>query len=188
MQRMVEKMLAPLRRELRLMIARCVVSLVNSDGGVQTVQVELLDGEVRDDVEHFESYGYTSRPHPGAEGVFVSVAGNRDHGIAVCVGNREFRLRSLETGEVAMYTDEGDFIKLGRGRKIEVVCGTKVTVTCPDVEMTGNLKVGGNIVADGDISDAGGTKSMAGMRTIHNNHDHNENDNGGPTDSPNQDM
>jgi phage baseplate assembly protein V len=183
-QRMVSKMLSPLQRELRLMIARCVVTLIDSGKGVQVMQVKLFDGEVRDNVENFESYGFTSNPHPGAEGLFASVSGNRDHGITVAVGNRKLRLKGLETGEVAIYTDEGDFIKLARGRNIEIVCGTKVTITTPLVEISENLHVKGNIVADGDISDAGGTKSMSGMRSVHNAHKHPENDNGGPTATP----
>jgi phage baseplate assembly protein V len=188
-QRMVSKMLAPLQRELRLMIARCVITLVDSGNGVQVMQVKLLDGEVRDNVENFESYGFTSKPHAGAEGLFASVSGNRDHGIVVAVGNRKLRLTGMETGEVAIYTDEGDFIKLKRERNIEVVSGTKVTITTPIVEMSQDLHVKGNIVADGNISDAGGAKSMAGMRETHNDHDHNENNTlGGPTGKANQGM
>lgn len=188
-QRFMARMLAPLQRELRLLLARAVVNLVNSGTGFQTMQVTLLAGEPKDKVEHFENYGFTSVPLAGAEGLFASVTGNRDQGVLLCVGNRKFRLKGLEAGEVAMFTDEGDLIKMKRGREIEVVAGTKVTVTAPLVEMSQDLLVKGDIVANGNISDQGGTKSMAGMRAAHNDHDHNENNAvGGATGKPNQGM
>lgn len=202
MDRLWARMIAPLQREIRLMLARAVVSLVQSGAGFQTMQVELLDGEVRDGVEHFESYGFTSVPLEGAEGLFASIAGNRDHGILVSVGNRKFRLKGMKGGEVAMFTDEGDFIKFKRGRNMEVVCGTKAMVTCPDVELVcetkckitcpdtelvGNLTVTQNIVAGGNISDQNGAKSMADMRSKYDSHDHNENNVlNSPTNKPNQ--
>ena len=54
---------------LGMMLARCSLALVNAASKMQTLQVRLLAGEVKDGIEHFEPYGYTSNPHPGAEGV-----------------------------------------------------------------------------------------------------------------------
>jgi len=53
--------------------------------------------------------------------------------------------------------------------------------------MSGDLNVVGDIVALGDISDHG-NESMLGMRQVYNSHTHPENDAGGPTDAPNQEM
>ena len=50
------------------------------------------------------------------------------------------------------------------------------------------VRTSGEIKADGDITDSGGSASMRGMREIYNSHDHAENDAGGPTDPPNQKM
>ena len=75
-------------------------------------------------VEHAEPYGFTSNPHPGAEGVVLNVAGQRASCVALNLGNRRYRLRGLKTGEVALYTDEGDKIVFERGRKIHVTTET----------------------------------------------------------------
>lgn len=102
----IDKMVAPLRRRVRLMISRAVLSMINDAGGIQLVQVKLLDGEVRDGVERMQNYGVTSVPLPGAEGVMVCVSGDRDHGIVIAMDDRRYRIKGLQPGEVAVYTDE----------------------------------------------------------------------------------
>ena len=44
---------------------------------------------------------------------------------------------------------------------------------------------GGSITAAHDVADQGGTKTMADMRQVHDEHDHQEHD-GGTTSKPNQ--
>lgn len=162
------KLVDPLRRRVRLMIARAVLAAAADDSkGIQLVQVKLLDGEVGDGVERMQNYGFTSVPKAGAEGVMVCVSGDRGHGIVVVMDDRRYRLKNLQAGEVAMFTDEGDAIVMKRGRKIEVTAGaevtvtapvvkveasTKVTLTTPLVEMTQDLSVGGSITAAGDVT------------------------------------
>lgn len=162
------KLIDPMRRRVRLMIARAVLAAAADDSkGIQLVQVKLLDGEVGDGVERMQNYGYTSVPRAGAEGVMVCVSGDRGHGIVVVMDDRRYRLKNLQAGEVAMFTDEGDTIVMKRGRKIEVTAGaevtvtapvvkveasTKVTLTTPLVEMTQDLNVGGSITAEGDVT------------------------------------
>ena len=52
------------------------------------------------------------------------------------------------------------------------------------------MQVNCDIKATGDITDNSGdqAQSMASMRAVYNSHTHNENDSGGPTDPPNQEM
>ena len=160
------KLIDPLRRRVRLMIGRAVLAAADDSKGIQLVQVKLLDGEVGDGVERMQNYGYTSVPKVGAEGVMVCVSGDRTHGIVVVMDDRRYRLKNLQPGEVALYTDEGDTIVMKRGRKIEVTAGaevtvrapvvkveasTKVTLTTPLVEMTQDLSVGGSISVVGDV-------------------------------------
>lgn len=54
----------------------------------------------------------------------LNVAGQRASCVALNLGNRRYRLRGLKTGEVALYTDEGDKIVFERGRKIHVTTET----------------------------------------------------------------
>ena len=54
---------------VRLAIGRAVLGLVNDAAKLQAVQVMVRSGEVRDRAEHFQHYGFTSVPLPGAEGI-----------------------------------------------------------------------------------------------------------------------
>lgn len=100
----LNKLLNPLRRRVRLMISRAVISAISDGGGLQLVQVKLLDGEVRDGVERFQEYGFTGVPLAGAEGIMACVSGNRDHGVLVAVDDPRYRIKGLQPGEVAMYS------------------------------------------------------------------------------------
>ncbi len=165
----VKRALDPMLRRVMLMVGRAVLELVNDASKVQSAQVSLLDDEVRDNVERFQNYGFTSVPEAGAEGVAVSVAGNRDHIILVAVDDRRYRKLGMLPGEVAVYTKWGDFIHLKQG-EVLVQHSTKITATAPLVEINGNLKVNGDITASGNVADQNGAKTMAGMRAVYNNH------------------
>jgi phage baseplate assembly protein V len=93
---------------INTLVSRAILGRVNSDPGVQTLQVEVLAEEVMDGVEHVEPYGFTSSPLEGAEGVVLNVGGQRGACIAINFHNRQFRLQGLKSGEVALYTHEGD--------------------------------------------------------------------------------
>lgn len=165
------KLIAPFARRLGNMIARGAVVAVNAAGKMQGLQLRLLAGEVKDGVEHFEPFGFTSCPLPGAEAVAAFLDGDRSHGIVLVVADRRYRLPGLEGGEAALHDAFGNKVHLHKDGTIEVVAGAKVQITSPLVTMSGDLHVLGNIVADGDISDHG-NKSMAGMRTTYNGHHH----------------
>ncbi|SPD73836.1 Prophage baseplate assembly protein V [uncultured Desulfobacterium sp.] len=181
--RALQKMIAPLSRRARLMIGRGIINLVYDGLKAQGVQVSLLSGEVRDLVERFQEYGFTSVPHAGAEAVMVSVGGNRDHGIVIACEDRRYRLKGLSAGEVALYTDEGDKIVLKRGRIVEMT--TKNLVINAEEAVTINspvINASGDFNADGDVAD--GVRAMSADRTIYNSHTHPET--GTTTGVPNQ--
>lgn len=101
-------------------IARGVVELVNDDKKLQLVQLGVLDGETVDAGEHHQAYGFSSVPLPGAEHVTLFPGGDRSHPLVVAVSDRRYRPTGGEAGEVTLYTDEGDQIKLGRGHVVTV--------------------------------------------------------------------
>jgi len=146
---LVNTMLKPLRNRVYNIVSRAVLEMANDSKKMQALKVAVLAGENRDDVEYFQDYGFTSVPLPGAEALVVCPQGNREHMIAVKVGNRTVRLKDLAEGEVAIYTDEGDKIHLKRGNNIEVVAATKVLVTTPEAEFSGNVKIQGNLTVIG---------------------------------------
>lgn len=137
-------------------LARGVLSLVNAGSKLQGLQMRLTADEVKDGMEHFEPYGLTSNPHPGAEGLAAFLNGDRSHGVVICVSDRRFRLLGLKSGEVALYTDEGDCMHFKRGRVIEVntltlkvKAETAVEFDTPVIRTTGRIESAGDQIAAG---------------------------------------
>jgi phage baseplate assembly protein V len=116
------------------MVARAILRLVDDARAAQEVQIELLEGEIQDAVERFQNYGLTSAPHPGAEVLVVFAGGLRSHGVVLAVEDRRYRLRGLEAGEVALYDDLGNVVKLGRDA-LSLTAVTKVMVSAPVVDV-----------------------------------------------------
>lgn len=169
---------------MRNFISRCTVALVDAATKLQSLQIRMMAGEVKDGVEHLEPYGFTSHPHDGAEGVAVFPGGDRSHGVVIVIADRKYRLQGLKPGEVALHDDRGQCVHLtregivvkGAGLPITFTDASKLRVECP-IECTHDIT---------DMVDAGGT-SMAAMRQVHNDHDHPD-PHGGNTGKPNQEM
>lgn len=145
--RLLARALAPVTRRLGNMLARGVVRGVNAALKMQGLQVSLLAGEVKDGLEHCESYGLTAHPHAGAEAVVVFLGGDRSHGLVIATPDRRYRLTGLASGEVALHDDLGHIVKLGRngmmlqggGHTITVTDTPKVRFETPRVECTGEF-------------------------------------------------
>lgn len=135
----IRRMLAPLQTRIANMIARAVVSRVDDSKKMQIVQISMGD-ETHDDIERVQNYGFTSVPQEGAEAAVIFVGGGRDHGLAIAVDDRRYRVKGLQAGEVAVYTDQGDKIVIKRGGNIEVTASTKVVINAPLAELTGNTQ------------------------------------------------
>ncbi|MBX8516793.1 phage baseplate assembly protein [Pseudomonas cichorii] len=141
---------------LNRMLARGTVVLARATSKMQALQMHLTAGEIRDDMEHFEPYGFTSNPLPGAEGIAAFIGGDRSHGLLLVVADRRYRLKALESGEVAIYTDEGDKIHLKRGKVIDIETNTLnikaavvVNFETPQITQTGKIVSQGDQVAGG---------------------------------------
>ena len=183
--RALAKSLGPMARQIGNMLSRAVVSAVNPSNKMQSVQLKLLAGEVKDGMEHLEPYGYTSHPQIGAEAVAIFFDGDRSHGVVIAVADRRYRLTGLAPGEVALHDDQGQKIHLtrngividGAGKQITLTNTTKVRVEALQLECTGEIK---------DKVDSTG-KTMSQMRATFNGHTH-PGDSGGTTGTPNQSM
>lgn len=166
------RVLGPIRRRLAHLVARAVVTLVNDAAKMQTLQLGLLADEALDGAEHWHPYGFTYKPHAGAEALVLAVGGHRAHSVVIACADRRYRLTALEDGEVALYSDEGDKIHLKRGRVIDLVTETlnisaisAVNFDTPVINTTGQIVSAGDQVAAG-ISQTGhvhgGVQSGAG--------------------------
>lgn len=175
----IRKATGPLARQIRMMISRCVLTLIDDSTPLQQVQVSLLampqaDGsvgtELADGGQVVRQYGFTARPHPGAEGVYLSVGGVRTHGLVVAVEDRRYRLTELAAGEVALYDDLGQRVHLTRTDIVVRGAGLPVTVTdTPKVRIeTDRLEVTGDVIDHCDDQ----AHTVAVMREIYNGHKH----------------
>lgn len=107
-------MFRSMANRMRRMATRVVLKLVDDGPKMQSHQVEAYDGLVRDKVEHFQNYGFTSVPFAGAEGVGLSIGGSTNHMVVLNVDDRRYRMKGLEDGEVAIYDDQGQSVHLTR--------------------------------------------------------------------------
>lgn len=109
------RLMRPLAGRVANMLARGALAAVKASGKMQALQLRLLDGEVKDRLEHFEPYGFTSHPNPGsAEALVAFLDGDRSHGIVLVVADRKYRLTGFEQGEVAIHDDLGQRVHLTR--------------------------------------------------------------------------
>lgn len=178
----INKLIAPLARRVVNMVARGTMKASDDSARIQTVQMGVLRGEVRDRCERFQQFGFTGRPLPpdgdgAAEAVVVFVGGNRDHPLVIALDDRRHRKTGLQEGESAVYNAGGEYIHLKMDGTIEVVARTAVTVTAPEVtvtastkvtldtpvvEATGDMTVAGNVTAGGSVTAAGNISTTGG--------------------------
>lgn len=150
------KLLRPLKVLISNMVSRGVVSRVDDAKKMQLVQVGLLADETRDDVERVQNYGFTSVPLEGAETVVLFVGGRRDHGLAVAVDDRRYRLTGLADGEVAVYDQTGSKIVLKANGDVEIVPSSGFVIVTGDVQADG-VSLKAHTHAAGTLTNSGGS-------------------------------
>ncbi len=134
---------APIESRMRGMISRALVRLVDDGRKAQELQIDLFADETQDGVERLQNYGFTSVPKPGAEAMAVAVGGLRSHVVVIAVEDRRYRLKNLSEGEVALYDDLGNVVKLGRN-ELHIEGVSKVVVKAPVVAVdSANVTLGG---------------------------------------------
>lgn len=123
----LERWIAPLKRRVLLMIGKATLSAIKDTTGIQVVQVNLGHGEVIDDVERVQNFGFTSHPKPGAQAVVVFVGGNRDHPIVLAADDTRYRVK-INPGDSAMYNSQGMQVRC-KGGVIELGDGGVLLAT-----------------------------------------------------------
>lgn len=111
------------------------------------------------------------------------------------VTNKDLFYRRFKDGSIIQYDRAGHQLTASIQGSIDVTATGNITSTAPlwthngKLVVTEDIESGANIKAAGNVSDQGGTKTMAGMRNVHDIHTHPENGTGGGTTSqPNQGM
>lgn len=119
-KRVITQTVNPLKNKILLMIGRGIVTTTNDTTPTQQIQATLLADEVKDQIESFNHFGFTSNPPSGSECIMVSVAGSRDHGVIIATENRKLRLKGLKPGESAQYNKNGKYIWIKENDYIEM--------------------------------------------------------------------
>ncbi len=182
MSRVLNRLLDPLRRRLRLLAVRAVLMLADDSTKVQHVQAEALKGETMSQRERFQHYGFTSVPLEGAEMIGVAIGGVRGHTVWIADDDGRYRKKDLQPGDVALYTSQGVFIWLKDAAKavqvhagmevdvdapnVTVTAATKVKLDTPNVEITGNLTVDKKLTVQSSASFAGAGKNVTVAATM----------------------
>ena len=200
--KVLERILRPLRQRINLIIGRAILAAVANSGKTQRLQLDLMAGEVSTGVERFEEYGFESYPEAGAEAVAVFLAGNREHGIVLCVHDRRYRPTDLAEGDTQIYTKWGRsggghriwLRRINRKVVIQEDCDNQAIsarsgrdITTPLTTHTGDYLIKGSthsvgaITCDADVSDS--VRSMAADRALYNSHTHSD-PQGGQTGTP----
>ena len=80
----LNRILAPIKRSLKLLINRGVMAFVSDEHKRQNLQIRLQSDEVIDDAERFQNYGFSSVPVAG-EVIALEVGGKRSHVVVIVV-------------------------------------------------------------------------------------------------------
>ena len=104
------------------------IQLVRITSSIEADANEDEESDVQDNVERIQNYGITSNPPRGSETVVVNIGGNKDHTVAIVTDSGEFRIQSLESGEVCIYSRFGQKILLSNTGDIVINDGTDSAV------------------------------------------------------------
>lgn len=120
-QKVIREMVKPLQNRVLLMVGRGILMAITDTSKIQQVQLTLLADEVKDQVESFAHFGFTSNPPPNTEALMLSVGGSRDNGVVIATENRESRLKGLEPGESALYNINGKYVWIKKDDSIHLL-------------------------------------------------------------------
>lgn len=127
---------------VRNLVQRGVVDRVDASQKMQSLDISLGNGFKPTKVEHWERYGFTYHPKPGAEVLALAIGGNPDHMVVIDGADRRYRIKNMAEGELAIHDDQGQVVHFKRGG-IHVESALGITLKGPitfegDVTHTGN--------------------------------------------------
>lgn len=119
-----------LHRKILMASAPVKITATDDSGPIHRAQV-YVNGtpETIDDVAVMQIYGLASHALPGTDATAMFVNGQRSNAVIIATGNQKYRLRGLQAGEVALYTDEGDYVRLNRGKIVEIKAQEHCVIT-----------------------------------------------------------
>lgn len=181
-----------LARRVLNAVGRGRVATSDDSGVVQIIQTRFNDLQTIDGMPYVAHFGYASRPPVGSDVLALFIGGDRSSGVVAGTNHQSSRPTGLAYGESKQYSQIGQYIYLSttgivieaKGLPVTVNDASAVTINCSSTVQINSttsvvldtplLKVSGQIQAGGDVLDNAGTNSssMANMRAVHDEHDH----------------
>lgn len=134
-------------RRANLGVSRGVLKKANDATKMQEVQVDVMQNETHDNVEHWHAYGFTSVPQADGEALIAYLGGSRAHPIVIAVGDRRYRMKGLANGEMAIHDDQGQSVHITRGGV--VITTTHATILAPTITLDGDVTVTKTLTVSG---------------------------------------
>lgn len=140
------------------------LTLTQAGEPIQRVQVSGLADETLQEIEQLQQFGFTSHAPADTDVIVIPLGGDTSHGIVIASEHGSFRVKNLQSGEVAVYDQSGSSIILKQGRLIEMDCDTlhikaktKIHMESPLVEASQVLTAQGQINGNGGMAVQGGS-------------------------------
>lgn len=147
-----------IKRRVMMLAGISRVTSQDDSGSVQTIQAQ-TPMDLRSDTLRFAEFGFSSGLPPGADVVVLSLGGDRSSQVVVASNHNGFRFTGLKSGEVVIYNQWGQYIKLteeyieieANGKEVKVNNASDVSVqasgtvkiNAPETVINGNLTVSG---------------------------------------------
>lgn len=123
---------------------RGVIGAVNPAPNVTLVQVSGVAGEIVQDNELFQHYGFSSNPPAGSAVIVLPLGGKTSQAVIISSEHGAYRIKNLAAGEAVIYNHHGDKVWIKQDGTIDVTASSKVTVHSPLVEVpTGDVTASG---------------------------------------------
>lgn len=173
---MVQELLARATHSLKVSIAGMISkSIVRSAYNAEKsskplLKIEAFADEAIEDVDYFQHYGFASSCPEDSEAIVIFIGGDRSHPAVIATGNNKHR-PVLGSDEVAIYHRNGSIIRINNNgitisSKDKEGKALPVTVNCSQLEVSGDLKVKGN------ISFGSANTNLEDFKTKYNTHIH----------------
>jgi phage baseplate assembly protein V len=88
-------------------VGRVTLPMGDDSGNVQTHQIEGYKGELRDGMQHYQTFGFASMPLRGAKGVANYQSGHRGFATIVATEDPRYRVKNQQPGELTTYMVDG---------------------------------------------------------------------------------
>jgi phage baseplate assembly protein V len=142
---------------------------VTKESATAAVQLAYAGGGTASDTSIHQNYGFWSRPVTGATHTVVNIGGMAGNGISISSSDERYRPTGLAEGDSYMGNNSGQHIWIANGvinisgGTVNIAASTKLTITSPTTEITGNVTIDQNLTVTGHADVTGGPLKVGGV-------------------------